>query len=147
MRALTLTQPWATLVAIGAKRIETRSWRTNHKGLLAIHAARSLPKNWRQFQSEPFQRFLEPRCGLNGFGSPHIDRLPRGMVVAVVELVGVYPIEEWTPSFGEDEWFFGDYSPGRYAWVMRAVRELPVPVPAKGKQGLWRIDDDPRLVA
>ena len=43
MKAITLTQPWATLVAIGAKRIETRSWRTFYRGPLAIHAGKTLP--------------------------------------------------------------------------------------------------------
>src|SRR3954451_22243677 len=41
--ALTLTQPWATLVAIGAKQIETRSWGTSYRGWLAIHAAKGYP--------------------------------------------------------------------------------------------------------
>jgi hypothetical protein len=44
MKALTLTQPWATLVAIGAKTIETRSWPTSYRGPLAIHAAKGYPK-------------------------------------------------------------------------------------------------------
>ena len=43
MKVLTLTQPWATLVAIGAKRIETRSWSTKYRGPLAIHAAKGFP--------------------------------------------------------------------------------------------------------
>src|SRR6202030_2406661 len=47
MKALTLTQPWATLVAIGAKRIETRSWPTLYRGPLAIYAAKRFPK-WAQ---------------------------------------------------------------------------------------------------
>ena len=42
MKVLTLTQPWATLVAIGAKRIETRSWATKYRGPLLIHAAAGL---------------------------------------------------------------------------------------------------------
>ena len=40
MKALTLTQPWATLIAVGAKRIETRSWGTSYRGRIAIHAAK-----------------------------------------------------------------------------------------------------------
>lgn len=43
MRALTLHQPWATLVAIGAKRVETRSWATTYRGPVAIHAGRHRP--------------------------------------------------------------------------------------------------------
>lgn len=39
MKALTIWQPWATAIAIGAKRIETRSWETHYRGPIAIHAA------------------------------------------------------------------------------------------------------------
>jgi hypothetical protein len=42
VKALTLTQPWATLIAVGAKRIETRSWATDYHGQIAIHAAKGL---------------------------------------------------------------------------------------------------------
>jgi hypothetical protein len=42
MKVLSLTQPWATLAAIGAKKIETRSWSTAYRGPLAIHAAKGL---------------------------------------------------------------------------------------------------------
>jgi hypothetical protein len=38
MRCLTLTQPWATLVAVGAKQVETRNWSTRYRGRLAIHS-------------------------------------------------------------------------------------------------------------
>ncbi|MYC08182.1 MAG: ASCH domain-containing protein [Chloroflexi bacterium] len=39
MRALSLRQPWASMVADGRKTIETRTWRTNYRGPLAIHAS------------------------------------------------------------------------------------------------------------
>lgn len=38
MKAVTISQPFATLVALGAKTLETRSWATKHRGDLAIHA-------------------------------------------------------------------------------------------------------------
>ena len=41
MKAISLLQPWATLVSIGAKRVETRSWRTDYRGPIAIHASAS----------------------------------------------------------------------------------------------------------
>ena len=40
MRAISLWQPWASVVALGSKRIETRHWSTGHRGPLAIHAAK-----------------------------------------------------------------------------------------------------------
>lgn len=52
MRILTLTQPWASLIAIGAKTLETRSWRTGYRGPLAIHYALC--------HMEPFRSVLRP---------------------------------------------------------------------------------------
>lgn len=49
MKAITLTQPWASLVACGAKKIETRSWRTHHRGWIAIHAAKGWTGEDREF--------------------------------------------------------------------------------------------------
>ena len=43
MKALSLTQPWAELVVLGEKQWETRSWRTSHRGRIAIHAAKKFP--------------------------------------------------------------------------------------------------------
>ena len=43
MKALSLTQSWATLVTIGAKKLETRSWPTYYRGPLLIHAAKGFP--------------------------------------------------------------------------------------------------------
>lgn len=40
MKALSLWQPWATLIANGAKQIETRSWSTSYRGPILIHAAK-----------------------------------------------------------------------------------------------------------
>ena len=90
MKAFTLTQPWATLVAISAKRIETRSWGTDYRGPLAIHAA----KGWtepcvRLFFKEPFKSILE-KAGYKLF-----SLLPRGEVIAVCDLVSV---REITPA-------------------------------------------------
>lgn len=46
MKALTLWQPWASLIALGEKRYETRSWATSYRGLLAIHASAPKPQVW-----------------------------------------------------------------------------------------------------
>ena len=57
MKALTLYQPWATLIAIGAKKIETRSWGTNYRGPLAIHAGKN--REWEYLINEtPFYKAL-----------------------------------------------------------------------------------------
>src|ERR1035438_4171252 len=134
MKALTLTQPWATLVAIGVKRIETRSWYTHYRGPLAIHAAKGFP-NWARAQClfEPFVSALRPHCATLG-------DIPRGVVLATCNLVGCREIiHSVHPSLPEGEYIvdggphgriipppmpaleFGDYSDGRWAWILEDV--------------------------
>ncbi len=64
MKAISLLQPWATLVAIGAKRIETRSWATNYRGPLAIHASKSPKMVNKLTWDEPFYSALKDKCHL-----------------------------------------------------------------------------------
>src|SRR2546429_7777378 len=140
MKALTLTQPWATLVAIGAKRIETRSWKTSYCGPLATPAAKKYPRTAQMVAiSSPF---IEP---LNRAG--YLPDIPLGAVVAICHLTNCIPVEvvdNASNVFGvsleplsERERAFGDYSPGRFAWILEAVKPLPQPIPAKGALGLW----------
>lgn len=142
MKALTLTQPWATLVAIGAKRIETRGWSTDYRGPLAIHAAKGWSKEAVKLA------FVEPfRSVLAAAGYKTFSALPRACVVATCELVACKPIdvnglasapwdlERW--PFDEQEQAFGDYTPGRYAWLLASVQPFVVPMSARGMLGLW----------
>jgi hypothetical protein len=156
MKAITLTQPWATLVAIGAKRIETRSWKTEYRGPLAIHAAKGYPKECaRLCLEEPFLSVLKG-AGLIQFGVwfKSNDDLPHGAVVATCELVACVPIDyvsRWyypvkgeknigyqvPPSNDNPEFAFGDYTPGRWAWLLNNIKPLPEPIPVKGALSLW----------
>jgi hypothetical protein len=169
MKALTLTQPWATLIAIGAKHIETRSWSTSYRGPLAIHAAKGLGSvgGKRGFYdlcySQPFLSVLEPAMtgerDIAGFKVPHIDPgyLPMGAIVATCDLVDCVPTwADWasvepyfTGQHGDHVWHvpppepersFGDYTPGRFAWLLSNVKALPEPVPCKGALSLWKYE-------
>lgn len=151
MKALTLTQPWATLVAIGAKRIETRSWATSYRGPLAIHAGKGLgPVGGmagliHQYSFSPFWDVLLS----NGYPP---EKMPRGAVIATCRLVGCPPTPTthpkiqtgWTDEETGEQWdldpqerAFGDYSPGRFAWLLSDIKMLPEPIPAKGALSLW----------
>lgn len=159
-RVITLTQPWATLVAIGAKRIETRSWSTHYRGPLLIHAAAGLgPVGGAQgltelCRSEPF------RLALLSAGILGTSALPRGAIVGSVEQIDCVPT--WPPWATAEPWFvgarkgvgrhyyevpppadsneraFGDYTPGRWAHLYADARPLATPIPARGALGLWR---------
>ena len=137
MKALTLTQPWATLVGIGAKRIETRSWATKHRGKLAIHAAKGYPADARQLcYQPPFRDVLLKE----GYFSAEL--LLRGHIIAVCSLVAcekmTEPLIDMVP---EPERSFGDYRPGRFMWMVEDVQPLYVPISAKGALGLWEWDE------
>jgi len=138
VRTLSMTDPWGTLVALGAKRIETRSWPTPHSGPLAIHVAKSLP-TWAEAccSEPPFRQALEaggyrwqPDTGHNPWG------LPLGHIVAVVWLDEVQRI---TSAFqvSEPERSFGLFTPGRFAWHFSQVYRLTTPIPARGSLGVW----------
>lgn len=130
LKALTLAQPWASLVACGAKKIETRSWKTSYRGPLAIHAAKGFPKSAQNlFYEFPIYPALD--------AVKHGD-LPRGSIIAIAKLVACLEI---TPAFVEGLTFtekcFGDYGPGRYAWILQDATSFPEPIPAKGALSLW----------
>lgn len=109
VKAISLTQPWASLIALGFKRIETRGWSTRYRGPLAIHAAKSFPKKCKQLcTTDPFKTCLE------GSGLKVTD-LPLGMVVATCKLVDCFPTE-WGHfnNISDIEQAFGNYALGRF---------------------------------
>ena len=127
VRALSLWQPWATLIADGLKRYETRRWGTSYRGPLLIHAAKRADS---QFADELWLDKLlitEPLT------------MPAGVIVAVADLVNVHYTGGLLPAYsiGALEQRVGDFGPGRRAWELAAIRKLAHPVKAQGHQGLW----------
>jgi len=150
MKAITLRQPWASLIAIGEKRIETRSWPTKYRGPLAVHAAKSITRasDLVCFE-EPFRSVLQE----HGFlidrtysdKSPGVElRFPVGVVIATCEIINCIPITEQVAyeirKEDSREYAFGDYTPGRFAWILSNIKPLPEPIPAIGRQGLWNFN-------
>lgn len=166
MKAITLYQPWATLVAIGEKRIETRSWSTKYRGPLAIHVSKNKKIDDLMCWKEPFASALEgtlvhigpTKINIFGTDDPYIhyevlrQNLHLGCVIATCDLVACTqmkfitwltpnPIEvnydgKWWSLIGTEK-EFGDFSLDRYLWFLANVKLLPEPIPAKGMMGLW----------
>lgn len=143
MKAITLTQPWATLVAGGEKRIETRAWPTNYRGPVAIHAALTIPP-WVYEVVEKDARFLTAiiRCGYRTIRS-----LPRGYVLAVADLVDCRPTEGMPLQISPQEYLFGDFSPKRWAFLFENVYRLPEPIEARGQLNIWELYGYEHLLA
>jgi hypothetical protein len=148
-------------MALGAKRIETRSWGTCYRGWLAIQASKGglTQEQLHETCGEP--HFYEALCGFRPFAD-EIERsarrkgwikevFPHGNIVAIVNLVAC-PRTEWltvAPAgpkiVGADlmtprEMAFGDFADGRYGWVTTRCFRLPEPIPFKAKQGLCDVD-------
>lgn len=149
MKALSMTQPWASLVAIGEKRVETRSWNTNYRGKIAIHAAKNFPREARRLcfsNAEIFYTLLS--IGYITFNrvfqAYEIDekKLITGAVIATCKIIDTVKTGE---SIRQDwltrhELAFGNFTPGRYAWLLEGAVILKNPIPAKGALGLWDWD-------
>ncbi len=147
MKALTLTQPWASLVAFGYKRVETRSWRTSYRGALAIHAAKGFPLDAKDLcVSYMVRHALGPHFDGTESGTL-ASQMPLGVIVATCKLVDCLPtvptgclsgvFEDYPDLDTEAERAFGNYDPNRFAWVLEDVERLAQPIVAKGSLGLW----------
>lgn len=131
VKAITIWQPWAILIALGEKRYETRGWPTKHRGLLAIHAAAPHPEVWQRLKLHgELWRTLERRHLLS-------TDLPTSAVLCLVELVDVFRAEQIRHELTEQEKSFGDFGDQRYAWRLKVVEVFATPHLARGRQGLW----------
>lgn len=149
VRGLTLWEPWATLVATGQKRLETRSWDTSYRGWVAIHAAKH-PPDMQACSGWGVAHALTVACRSTGWATDALQarfREQAGKVLAVAELVATADTEApgalleqaWATHMRRSlELELGDYSLGRYCWLLSNVHRLAAPVPAVGKQRLWR---------
>jgi len=143
MKVLTITQPWASLLVWEEKLLETRSWWTDYRGAIAIHSSKGMP-NWAQdvMAYEPFRSAIERHvmpCKGELFGKAE---LPRGMVLGTCDLVNVVRVGgNWKQKLGarltEKELSFGDYTEGRYVWVIENMKPLEHPFETRGALGLW----------
>ena len=142
MKALTLLQPWASLVAMGVKEFETRSWWTSHRGELAICASASTPRKVFQDACRG-SSIIRDALGLEGYdqGEGGIA-LPSGAVLCTVDVEDCY---EMSPDLCDEASArvreTGVWAPGRYAWKLVNVRRLVYPIPVKGFQRLWTLPE------
>lgn len=126
MKVLSIKEPYATLIASGIKRIETRSWKTNYRGELFIHASISkIPKTL--LQKDFFKNLLKD-----------LD-MGYGNIICKCNLVDcIYMDEEFIEKIKENEIEYkcGEYKVGRYAWILEDI-ELIKPISVKGQLNFW----------
>ena len=130
MKVLSIKEPYATLIATGDKLIETRSWKTNYRGELYIHA--SSAKIVKKHLTNQYVIDISKNLKMN-----------YGNIICKSKLVDcIYMDQDFIDSIKKDqkEYHLGQYELGRYAWVLADV-ELIKPIPAKGKLNIWNYND------
>ena len=161
MKAITLHQPWASLVASGHKTIETRSWAPplNLKGQrIAIHASKRRPARADLEVMYELGRDEMPQ----GFDFGELEEpvvaseWVLGSIVATAKLAGVWQVENLlhdgtmfvaSDSIGQVLYYptdpYGDFSRGRWLWELADVEPCWPPIPATGRQRLWNWNGRP----
>ena len=131
MKALSLLQPWASLVVMGIKQWETRSWSTAYRGELLIHASKG-KKAASLVRNPPFSTYI-----------PQFSALPFGALIGQVWLEEVVRVEdlfaspERMESMTIEERAFGHYERGRWCWILSNPITFRRPIPVNGTLGLW----------
>ena len=132
MRALSFIEPWATLVTLGHKKVETRSWAPPRWLIgqqIAIHASKSIEAIRDGTAAELFRIA----------GVPCPTEWPLGKIVAVARISSVERTEQARLSLTRPEIAFGNYLDGRWAWSLHDVIPLRGPLTIRGMLGLWEV--------
>ena len=132
MRVLSIKEPFASLICEGIKHIETRSWKTNYRGEIYIHASLAkVPKNDERINC--LMKMLNDK------------ELSMGKIICKCKLVEcVYMTEEYIKDMRENneiEYLCGHYEVGRYSWILEDVEALDEKIEAKGRLGIWHYND------
>lgn len=136
MRILTVKEPFATLISKKIKTIETRSWKTNYRGEIYIHAGIKKPEY--SHKCDEFIRLAEQHSYSPGFV------LCRCKLIDCIEMT-----EEYIKEIKEKQhinYICGEYAVGRFAWILDDI-EIIEPFFAKGRLGIWHYEEGDGLDA
>lgn len=135
MKVLSIKEPYATLIASGNKLIETRSWKTNYRGEIFIHASGT--KLAKEYLTNEYVLSLITNLNLN-FGN----------IICKANLIDcVYMDDNFLNKIklNAKEYNLGLYEKGRYAWIFEDVEPI-YPIPAKGKLNIWNYEGEYKLI-
>lgn len=123
MKALTIKQPYASLIVNNYKRYEFRSWKTNYRGKILIHAGLSKDKS------------------INKFNNYNLDYI-YGAIIGEAEIIDCILIDEDFNKklIDENKLIYGFNHIGIYAWKLDNIKKYKEPIYIKGKLGLWNYD-------
>ncbi len=124
MKVISIKEPFATLIKDGVKIYETRSWKTNYRGEIYIHASKTISTS---DNKENALKFLK-------------SNIKPGYILCKCRLVDCIEMDEEFISYINNEtteYFYGHYALGRYAWQLELIEVLETPIKTKGQLGIW----------
>ena len=121
MKALSIRQPWAWLIVNGYKDIENRSWSTDFRGRIYVHAGKRVKQG-----DFPEQRdYIRRESGLI---LP--EELPLGAIVGEVTIADCV-------DTSSNPWFCGPYG-----FLLSSPVAYKDPIPYRGQLGFFQVEED-----
>lgn len=134
MKVLTIKEPYASIIMSGLKEYETRSWKTNYRGKIYIHASIKIDDD------------LKSRKDLQKLVYDNNITLKPGYILCEAYLDDcIYMNDMFIKNVSDKEKMVGRYELGRYAWHLSDIRVIE-PVQAKGKLGIWNYEFDVKYI-
>lgn len=121
MKAISICNPWAWLIVHGFKPVENRSWATNYRGPIAIHAGKK--SGWQQIEDWAWVRDTFPEIEL-----PALSAMPSGGIIGRADLTDCVTTHK-------SKFFFG-----RYGFVLENAKPTHF-YRYSGQLGLFTVDD------
>lgn len=137
MKALSIRQPWASLIVLGLKDIENRCWATRQRGTVLVHASKGMTRNeWEDaidfaveaIRADPRNAGATKTRTLRELGFA-FDALPRGGIIGTADITDCVTA---SPS----PWFMGEHG-----FVLANAKPLPFR-PFKGALGFFNVPDE-----
>lgn len=129
MKAISIRQPWAWLIVNGYKDIENRSWPTNFRGRILIHASKGMTRDDYEDGQEALL-YAGKFADLSGVAIPAFDEIERGGIVGVATIADCIPGSERTSPW---------HMMGQFGFRLTDARPLPL-IPCRGQLGIFNID-------
>jgi hypothetical protein len=125
MKALTIRQPWASLIADNIKLIESRSWQTHYRGKLYIHAGKGIDKKY----LKDYENIID------------ITDMPKGKIIAECNLIDCILLDKkyidyYNKLNKSKEYKLKDSCVGYYGWVLSDIKKIKE-IEIKGKLSIW----------
>lgn len=145
MKVLSIRQPWASLIVKGCKDVENRTWKTDYRGPIAIHASGNFDWSFLDFEDwndDPLQQYCAIVRDYFGISAKN-NRITRnkqeiGAIIGTVDLADILTAgdAEAENNSIKSPWCFYE----GFAWLFVNPKTLKNPIPCKGKLNLWNYD-------